>query len=823
SLANHAWHDRIETHPDGSCLTGELTYSDGKWRDQRTVPHTYRDEDRQSTIEITYEINRKPVIKAIQPNQALGRYTYQDEENYQRATHFVAGKDTVIQVFLPDELKPDQATALELDVYCNGSKVATLTGPKKDSKHNALIFVPKDKATCGNWAPGAYRFVARLDEREKTLDGVEFETRRDMRILAVPVTANYNGTIKDPGANWTKADQFLRRVFPLADENVKFELGAPMDASGSRYNLATKDGCTWLWLKLRDLQPPRYAGGQYDAIVGFIPEPIPIYTDGELTAYQLGFTVRKPAAIVALGNRDYQTTLAHEIAHFFDVGDEYAGGAFNPAVNPPPGGYAGKDWHTGAPVTSPAGTVKPATSGSGSLIPAKLHPYETGGRGLLGDSMSFMGSGAPPAKNWVTPDIWKHLFGAFAPPAAAQGFRLLSAAPANLAVKASGLINAAGEVQTLPWFSYTAGTPVTPQTGSHQITALDAGGAVLATQGFTPDTRGLTNPPQVLAHQVFSVEVPLPAGTSRLEIREGDRVLKEIPVSAGSPTITITRPATGAGLTGTVTLAWTAGDPDGDALSFKVEYSPDGSRWIVLEPATEFTEFTADFSRLPGGDQPAIRVTATDGINSTAAVSTGFVSPVKDPAVFIDTPGDGYYLFAGEGVSLEGRAYDPQTGWIYAADHLVWHSDRDGELGRGSLVYANQLGSGTHVITLTATGPAGQTVTKSVNVTVNPAGSGIPQDVGEQADVPVDHIWTVTFNSPVDPATLTPANIRVLDAAGNPADVNVVPGVDGKSALISPPPGGYLPGQSYIIIVGEGVKSATGTGLRSAYMKRFRT
>ena len=822
SLANQAWYDRVETHPDGGVARGELTFSDGKFRDKGTVQHTFRDENGQSFIQISYEINRKPFAKAIQPNQVLGRYEYRDKDDYDRATHFVAGKDTVVQVFFPDEVKAGQVNNLELDIYRNGNKVATLTGPKKDSKNNALIFVPKDKSTCGNWAAGTYRFVARLEDAEKTLDGVEFKERRDIRILAVPVTANYGGTIKSPGPNWSKADKFLRQVFPLANDNVKLELGEPLDASGSRYNLATDDGCTWLWLKLRDLQPPSYAGGQYDAIVGFIADPIPVYTDGELTAYRLGYTVRKPAAIVAL-NSDYQTTLAHEFAHFFGVGDEYNSGAFNLVVNPPPPGYQGTDWDTGKPVTSPDSPVKPATSGTGSLISEKLHPYEVGGRELLGDLTSFMGSGAPLSKNWITPVIWKHLYTAFEPQSSTQALRAFASRSGEQYITASGMISSAGQVETMePWFSNSSGLTFTPETGSHSILALDASGTVLSRQGFTPYFRDWANPPRVMDKAVFTVETPLPVGTSCFQIVEGDRVLHEIPVSTVAPIVDITHPLEGASLSGTVDLAWTASDADGDDLFYKVEYSPDGKRWIVLEPATSSTQFTADFSQLPGGEQAVIRVTATDGINSATAISTWLQSPVKAPEVDIQTPIDGLYLLQGEGVFLEGRAYDPQVGWIYDSTGLVWSSDRDGELGRGSLVFADKLSSGSHIITLQASGPSGQTNTQSVNLTVAPTGTDTPQELGQQSDVPLDYTWTVTFNAPVDPITINPANIRVTDATGS-VNINVVPGEDGKSALITPPPGGYLPGQSYIILVNNSIQSAIGKPLKSSYIKRFTT
>jgi hypothetical protein len=139
-LAEQVWYDRMYNHPSGSAIEGELTFSDDKFRDSGTVRHTLPDENGRAEMIINYKINQKPSAKAIQPNQVLGRYQYQDDDHYQPATDFVAGKDTVIQVFLPDEVKVDQVSNLELDIYRNGSKVTTLTGSKKDRKNNAVAF-----------------------------------------------------------------------------------------------------------------------------------------------------------------------------------------------------------------------------------------------------------------------------------------------------------------------------------------------------------------------------------------------------------------------------------------------------------------------------------------------------------------------------------------------------------------------------------------------------------------------------------------------------------------------------------------------------------
>lgn len=54
--------------------------------------------------------------------------------------------------------------------------------------------------------------------------------------------------------------------------------------------------------------------------------------------------------------------MVHEISHFYQVGDEYAGGQLNPEVNIPPYGMKGTDM------------LHPGTAASG------LNPYIHGGK-----------------------------------------------------------------------------------------------------------------------------------------------------------------------------------------------------------------------------------------------------------------------------------------------------------------------------------------------------------------------------------------------------------------------------------------------------------
>lgn len=137
--AEQAWYDKMYNTPEGTIAEGDLNYVTGEYRGQTTVRHILEADEGNSSIEITIEINRLAVARAIQPNQVLGRYAYRDDSDYEPATDFVAGKDTVIQVFLPDDVKAEDQSDAKVEVYRDGGNIATLTSFKKDISNNANL------------------------------------------------------------------------------------------------------------------------------------------------------------------------------------------------------------------------------------------------------------------------------------------------------------------------------------------------------------------------------------------------------------------------------------------------------------------------------------------------------------------------------------------------------------------------------------------------------------------------------------------------------------------------------------------------------------
>ncbi|MGC8837041.1 MAG: two-component regulator propeller domain-containing protein [Anaerolineae bacterium] len=203
----------------------------------------------------------------------------------------------------------------------------------------------------------------------------------------------------------------------------------------------------------------------------------------------------------------------------------------------------------------------------------------------------------------------------------------------------------------------------------------------------------------------FSATCPLPPGTVRLELRRGDTVLATLRRSERAPRVRVLSPNGGErfGGEGDLRVAWEASDPDGDALSFSVLYSPDGGkRWDVLAAGVRGTEMTHPLAALAGARGALIEVRASDGFHEASDCSDGTFSVGRKPplgaAILQPRPGD--VLLQGRPVPLRGAGYDLEDG-LLEGEALRWQSSKDGFLGVGSILTVT-LTVGEHLITLDA-------------------------------------------------------------------------------------------------------------------------
>jgi len=259
--------------------------------------------------------------------------------------------------------------------------------------------------------------------------------------------------------------------------------------------------------------------------------------------------------------------------------------------------------------------------------------------------------------------------------------------------------------------------PLVP--GDFSIQLIGDGAVVLADYAFTPtaDADAAVSGTVELPLS-FGQTVPFVAGTREVRIVDtsaGGAVLASKAVTSNAPTVG--NVVAQSGSDSSISLTWTAGDTDGDALLFDVFVARNGG--TSLQPfalGLSLASTTIDSSSLGGGDVN-FRVVASDGLLTAHADSNTITLNNKPPQPRILSPGNATHVTLGQSVNLEGVARDPQDGTIAEAD-LLW-SSAQGALGTGAHLSVATLPLGANVLTLTATNSLGLAATSSTTVFVD--------------------------------------------------------------------------------------------------------
>lgn len=182
---------------------------------------------------------------------------------------------------------------------------------------------------------------------------------------------------------------------------------------------------------------------------------------------------------------------------------------------------------------------------------------------------------------------------------------------------------------------------------------------------------------------------PLPKGTAEVEIQRKGKTLYRIAPESKAPIITKPSIAKLKQKDKTlVQLNWNANDPDGDKLSYGIEFSrDDGRTYVPLIPSTQNTKLSFNQVSLPGGHQLRFRITASDGLNITSMVTPRFSLPDHTPYVAITSLSDGDEYAMSASIPLHGLAYDMEDGLLNDGkndnDRYQWFLDDNILIGKG--------------------------------------------------------------------------------------------------------------------------------------------
>jgi len=369
----------------------------------------------------------------------------------------------------------------------------------------------------------------------------------------------------------------------------------------------------------------------------------------------------------------------------------------------------------------PNGSISPALTGN-----TAIYGFDIGNRAIYGPNWSDVMTYC--ANQWVSDFTYEALMSRFqtGPTTAAAALDLRAVNQTDRLLVVGNIYTPTMTVTLQPLFVIPNAGEVEPRVPGEEyaIVLRGAGGAELARYPFTPkEVHGGPAPDQERNEDYLAISelVPYVAGTTQVVIEgPGGAALKTVSAGANPPSVTVVSPNGGETLAGpTITVSWTASDPDGDPLSFNVQYSPDnGATWETVAQNLTGNSVELDAGNIVSGAQGLFRVWVSDGIHTASDTSNGtFVVPNRTPTVEILQPAGPLSVPISTTVNLEASAYDVDTGALDGAQ-VTWTSNLDGALGTGAQLSVASLSVGVHTITVRADDGQGGVATDTVQVTV---------------------------------------------------------------------------------------------------------
>lgn len=359
----------------------------------------------------TFQESVKTEEPVIIINQGLGMGLDKEDGSLYVMDELVAERGTGLFVKAAPELAENAADS-DMTISGNG-KEWNFPAEGYDESSGLIDYTGSGQR---EWEAGKYLITVRLGNSEYERE-VVFRNMKNIRILAVPVTACYSGKTEELNELEDSLDGFTRKVYPLGREDLEwilYEDGA-LTLEGENYDLDTPGGRYRIWRALAGMK-----GNDYDLVVGFVPRnmlPRREAADRTLT----GFTFGEAASVISLEDIGPEVTVAHEIGHCYDLGDEYENGTFCLDHNMVPYGMAGRNGKDLSKTVSGncpyiRGGTGNEEQGTGTVISKEQYAYDITTDELIDREMtSLMGlSGYPAEEYWSTSDIWNTMFHALA-------------------------------------------------------------------------------------------------------------------------------------------------------------------------------------------------------------------------------------------------------------------------------------------------------------------------------------------------------------------------------------------------------------------------
>ncbi|MEM3760280.1 MAG: FG-GAP-like repeat-containing protein [Candidatus Bathyarchaeia archaeon] len=376
---------------------------------------------------------------------------------------------------------------------------------------------------------------------------------------------------------------FFLATYPVAPYEVTFEQ--------SYEALLVEKGKNWAWVLTKLIANYGYG---YDKVVG-VASDWPGWNDPSRDLFDGGVGVSGSGNTksVMVQNK-YACSVAHEIGHTYNLGDDYFGGSAGD------GAFECRHW-SGYWVTKREPIID---------APTFMHdvpPFDSKGNPL------------PSYYYWIDNTDYALLLKKFC-----------VSDPTVIII--GGIISRNGTIDPdNQFFRISIGqVDLENSTGDYYIVLLDESGQVLSKNGFNVTFICLSDPPIEVNESSFCYAVRWLDGTRIIQIQDAEgNILASKDISQNPPTVNVVSPNGNEVFTPgkNHTIEWFASDPDGDSLTYDIFISGSlDSTPVPIAIGLNQTSFTYDFADLPAGDRYLIYVFACDGVNVAYDVSDGFFS-----------------------------------------------------------------------------------------------------------------------------------------------------------------------------------------------------
>lgn len=272
-----------------------------------------------------------------------------------------------------------------------------------------------------------------------------------------------------------------------------------------------------------------------------------------------------------------------------------------------------------------------------------------------GQSTAFLGPLVTGFSNWISERTYDRIFNAIryrrlSPSQAfmdslqftsiessAQSMQVVNRNTAERieALMIGGIIDEKGSVNLLPIMRkpLPESQVLKSKPGPYAIEIFDDKSNLILRKSFNTDHASTTS-------RMFRVLVPYPETMKTIQIKDLTGPIHETKASPNTPVVKVLSPNGGEVFEkGIYTIKWEGKDVDGDQLSYLVQYSPDnGQRWqgVGLVKFTDTTEVELHVGELIPGNTAIIRVTASDGFNTSEDQSDGVFTLGVDDGTHIE-------------------------------------------------------------------------------------------------------------------------------------------------------------------------------------------